>query len=1586
MMCDEKASRSRRALAVLLTLVLLLGLIPGGALTVAAAGDSTVAVVVTDETGAPLPGARVTYTVTSQTNGVVASASGQTDANGSIAVLRQESFAENDLTLTASATKDGYVYAAGSSALQSAAISAPQQEFPLQLRSTAITGVTVAAKAGLVYTGEPMTLVTVTGAEDTNLYTVSYEIDGKAAEKPERTDAGTYQVKVTVAREGYDTLVETCDVTIQKASVPGVTLEGKNLTYNGKMQDLTNTPKFEPGDTVEWTLDNVKLDGRETPQAKDAGTYKVGLKVSRGENYSSEFSVDATINPQKLDISGLTITSKEDLVFNGKEQNPIASIEGKSDDYELKFSRDGHNWQAFDPNDKENAPTVRDAGEYTWYFRAEKDKNTETPIKEFKFSVKKAAYTVEFAKEPPQRIENIGATQSFKVKVDPKSIIDYDEQKDNLKIEYAVDDKDLAEINDDGVLTTRGFGQVTVTATVSGIKNYEDKTVKHTFTIGKDSDFLDCQGLTYTLGENNGTIVLDGAVIKKQKEDAGKLSYHLDDSNLPKQLKGCFTIKEDTKGPNVKNEICIAKEDYPTLIQAMESGEVSFAVGVTKAASLKNNNGSKNMPEAKGTFTVTIQFAKAPENVLNIQDKDGNTQAWYSSGTGLPVITSASDAYTLAYFYENDTVADINGNAQPFTRDGTAEALRVVYPQNVETGAISRVPVSINIDQTPPVLTVTPTTPSNITDGAYYYGKDKPEVTLKFELAEKNPKDAAVTVTNQTGQKKKLTNWTQTEDGYEATYKVGGDTFAEGEYVLSFAYTDQAGNPANVKFVSAGQNGGAAGTSQNAIPKIVIDRTDPVIKINHEAANTGARHYYQKGQTATVEITDKNFDTSTELTITPTTPDTPTPDPDASTSATLPNDATVISSEWSQKAGTESTYQKTIEFNKDANYTLSVTCADLAKNTGKTGADGQAKDLYVTVDGTQPHDVTVAYREPVSSAILNAITFGYYQQKVEVTVTAQDDTAGVDRFDYSYLKAAGVSAVNAELVDQIMQDAQVTYPKNDGGKTAQIKFSVPKDALGPHNQFNGTVQAKATDRAGNASDQTESQRIVVDNIAPTAVVNYNAPVNQENGISYYDGNITGTITIQEANFYANDVKVTVTRDGGGAQALATKWTDRSTDVHVGTFTLSGDADYVVSIAYTDRSGNRMTPYQSNQMTIDTQIEAPSFTINGAPQSGDNGGAYKEDAEIAFHFEDENFADQTVKLTRVRFDETKDVTEEFIQVAQTGNGGEGSFTIPEEVAYDGIYTLTASITDKAGHSAESHVKFTINRFGSVYEYSDYLVSLIRDGGQYIPLDGDAAITKDLVITEYNADRIVKGSLQIMITRDGEKLDADYTATPEPSPTVTTGTSGWYQYVYAISKDNFLEDGVYHITLTSKDATENTSTSVPENSIDEQGAPILDEMTFTVDTTAPEIRNVVNLDKKIVNAPSLTVQYTLVDVGGLAQAEVLVAGKAVETITDFDGEENNFSGKFTLEEKNDAQDVRIKVVDRAGNVTDTASDGFDPGDRYVFNGSITLSTNFFVRWYANTPLFWGSIGGVLLLIAALVFLLASKRKKKTEAAAS
>ena len=446
--------------------------------------------------------------------------------------------------------------------------------------------------------------------------------------------------------------------------------------------------------------------------------------------------------------------------------------------------------------------------------------------------------------------------------------------------------------------------------------------------------------------------------------------------------------------------------------------------------------------------------------------------------------------------------------------------------------------------------------------------------------------------------------------------------------------------------------------------------------------------------------------------------------------------------------------------------------------------------------------------------------------------------------------------------------------------------------------------------------------------------------------------------------------------------MATSWSDGSVDTHVGTFTLTDDADYIVTINYRDKSGNAMTEYRSNQLTIDTKIEEPTYTINGVAKSGDNGGAYKDAANIGFSFEDQNFDTQTVKLIRTRFNETKDVTAEFVKVGLNDKGGSGSFDIAKKVDNDGIYVLTVTMKDKAGHSTESHVKFTINRFGSVYEYSDYLSSLIKDGGQYIAKNGDAAITDDLVITEYNADRIVRGSLKIVITRDGETIDTKFAANPEASDSTAIGSSGGYQYVYTISKDNFIEDGVYNITITSEDATGNTSTSVPDNSIDKNGDKILDVMTFTVDTTAPEIRNIVGLDKKIVNAQEQLVKYTIVDVGGLKQVEVVVNGQTVDTITDFGDDLNSFSGEFTLSESNDAQTVQIKVTDLAGNITDTASDDFNPGELYVFNDVITVSTNFFVRWYANTALFWGSIGGVVVVTAAIWILIAAKRKKKTE----
>lgn len=849
------------------------------------------------------------------------------------------------------------------------------------------------------------------------------------------------------------------------------------------------------------------------------------------------------------------------------------------------------------------------------------------------------------------------------------------------------------------------------------------------------------------------------------------------------------------------------------------------------------------------------------------------------------------------------------------------------------------------VDTIAPTMNVEYSAADNSYNGKDYYKQD---LTATFTITEANfyKEDVKVKVKKNDGSFTEITPvWTDTSTDVhigKVTITAASDHSNDGDYIFSVEYKDRSNNQMNTY------------TSTTK----VIDTTKPVIEVkyaNDNPVNTMTdvenhqRKYFSSTQTATVTVKEHNFnETAAKYTIV--TKDVAGNEINASGLYSV--------SGWT-KNGDDNIL--TITYPGDANYTFDIECTDLAT----LKADDYATE-YFTVDTSKPTDLNVAYSNSILDTILNTVTFGFYNAKATVTITATDNISGINSMKYSYVKADGVSGVNTELVDAIVDASSIT--NSNGGATGTATFEIPREALAANNQFNGTINFTATDRANNESDYLrDTKRIIVDNISPTAEVQYSTPVQTSNGIAYYDGDISATVTINEANFYSEGVQITVTKDGAAA-AVTASWVDNSTDVHTGTFTISGDGDYTVGITYTDKSSNTMQAYTSEQMTIDTEITEATITINGQEADGK---AFKDDVIPAISFNDKNFESCEIKMYRTSYaDKNVDVTDKFIvgRISNDETGGSAEFNSFDKIAEnDGIYTITTSLKDKAGHSVDKSITFTINRFGSVYEYNDLLVSLIANGGAYVQ-----NVENDLVITEYNADRLVTNSLNIEILRDGKPIDnANYSVSPEINDTAATGTSGWYQYSYTIAKDNFSSDGVYKIAVSSKDAAGN----IPENNnYDDKN------ILFRVDSTAPEITSVTGLEKSIVNATEQTVKYTVYDTIGLASVVVYVDEKELDDITDFSADANNYEGEFVLKESSNAQNVRFVVTDKAGNITDTNSDGFKSS--YVFNNAVTVSTNIFVRWFANKALFYGSIAGVIVVIGggAGITVFFKKRKQK------
>lgn len=490
----------------------------------------------------------------------------------------------------------------------------------------------------------------------------------------------------------------------------------------------------------------------------------------------------------------------------------------------------------------------------------------------------------------------------------------------------------------------------------------------------------------------------------------------------------------------------------------------------------------------------------------------------------------------------------------------------------------------------------------------------------------------------------------------------------------------------------------------------------------------------------------------------------------------------------------------------------------------------------------------------------------------------------------------------------------------------------------------------------NYGESTAPTIFTIDKTTPTVAVIYNN--NSAANGNYYDAERIATVTITEHNFDLSRVVVSLRATDDGNSVNAPKVSSWSTygDRHIATISYSDDAHYYFDIAIKDKAGNNSADFAEHNFYVDTTD--PALSITGVENRSANNG----DVIPIVTYSDTNFdADEVIITLTGANRKGVEINGSYENVHNGQIFTFNNFDRQQEI--DDIYTLTATLTDKAGNTSTETIVFSVNRFGSTYILSEETEKL---NGTYT----DMPI--DLVITEVNADEL--SNIVVTLFKNNEPIvlaeGSDYTID------VDGGDDEWYLYTYTIFAKNFVDDAVYSITIESDDAAGNNAKS----DTDVKNTPII----FGIDDTLPII-NVENLKSNETYAlDNMTVHMSVKDNLRLEKVIVELDGKEIKTwyadeLDDIVKNGGNFAFYISGESAS-AHNLIVYAVDAAGN-GEKVSNTVLPGNAEKIT-NFYVTTNLWVRYYTNKPLFFGSVGSVMLAGSLVVFLIAYKRKKKDD----
>ncbi len=575
-------------------------------------------------------------------------------------------------------------------------------------------------------------------------------------------------------------------------------------------------------------------------------------------------------------------------------------------------------------------------------------------------------------------------------------------------------------------------------------------------------------------------------------------------------------------------------------------------------------------------------------------------------------------------------------------------------------------------------------------------------------------------------------------------------------------------------------------------------------------------------------------------------------------------------------------------------------------NVGNNGA--KTKSRFVVVENSSKHNETssINIKLPQTSK-KDSSGNNLYNNDIDVQFSVSDSYSGVKSVSYTIKDRNGENTVTV---------GDMSVDKSDGNINTELSKTIKVG----NNENDIKLTVTIEDNAGNKSSKDVT--FSIDKTAPTIEVTFDNNNRNRNysDSEYYKADRTATVTITERNFNEADVKATIAGLSSGNPTISSFTTVAGSTPdqtkHVAKITFSKDADYTMSIDFTDMAGNRASQYKSNKFTIDkTKPVISEIKLSPSPS---NSKYFNEDVTVSVTVNEHNFDSSLVKFTSIKGTLPK------IPKSDWKDDGD-KHTVSFKLKAEDIYSFRVGMTDKAVNAAadKTQSEIVLDKTKPGVE-----ISGVKDKKAYGYNDKDK-VAPVFTFSDTNIDPENVSYKIYKIGQDGSKTDV----TSKFDNTKSNVKNGAMTVSFNEFKSTSDVDGLYTIEVSSKDLAGNESSDTKVFSVNRYGS------SFVIDDSMKDlihsyISKGEDVKVKIINVNKISDENTTVTVTYNGTNITLKAGTDYTFSTIRETDEAWCEYEVTINksvfEKDGSYSVKVTAVDEANNTSTNTDDAHVSSD--------------------------------------------------------